>query len=219
MHTFEQRLQACEENNASLRRQLARQRTLWLFTTFLVAGGGAIAGGALKPAVFDSITAKEVAVVDAKGIVRARLGGDLPDGVMAGGRVAKRGSKAGGLIIYDEEGIERGGYVTMDEGSNALLTLDSKYRQAAWFIAAPDASQVSSLRMWNADGSVELRTDGSGSRISVADKQGVQFQQPSLALVGQQCSYYKKLEQENPGKNICTGRFTAAACKTCMDSK
>ena len=51
-------------------------------------------------------------VVDGKDVIRARLGGDLPDAVMAGRRVSKRGSKAAGVMLYNEEDIERGGYVT-----------------------------------------------------------------------------------------------------------
>lgn len=217
MHSLEQRLQACEESNAQLRKQLGRHRLMWLFTTFLVAGGGAIAGGSLKPAVFDSITAREVAVIDAKGIVRARLGGNLPDGVMAGGHVAKRGSNAAGVMLYDEEGIERGGYVTQDEGSNVMLTLDSKHRQSALFVAGPEDSQASALRLWNPDTSLELRSDSNGARLSIADKQGVHVQQPAVALNAATCTTYKKLEQQYPGKRVCEGRFTQAACKQCME--
>lgn len=219
MTTLEQRIQACEESNARLRKQLARQRSMWLFTTFLVAGGGAIAGGSLKQASFDSISAREIAVVDGKGVIRARLSGDLPDGVMANGHVAKRGSKAAGVMLYDEQGIERGGYVTQDEGSNVMLTLDSKYRQSTLFVAGPEDSQASALRLWSAAGSVELRSDTNGARLSFADKNGVHLQQPAVAMTPDTCTDYKKLEQQYPGKGICRSRFTEAACKVCMDGR
>jgi hypothetical protein len=216
MLNLEDRILNCERENARLRRQLAWQNRIWMAGLLLVAGGGAIAGIGLKETVFDSVRAKEVMVVDAKGIVRARLGGDLPDGIMANGHVAKRGSKAGGLIIYDEEGIERGGYVTQEEGSNAMLTLDSKYRQAALFVAGPEDSQASALRLWNKGGSIELRSDSNGARMSVADMKGVTLQQPVTVLTPETCIDYKKLEQQYPGKRVCQSRFTESACQVCL---
>lgn len=217
MTTLEQRIQACEESNAKLRKQLGRQRLMWAFTTLLVAGGGAIAGGSLKQASFDRISVKEIVVVDGKGVVRTRVSGDLPDGVMANGHVAKRGSKAAGVMLYDEQGIERGGYVTQDEGSNVMLTLDSKHRQSTLFVAGPDEDQASALRLWSKAGSIELRSDPNGARLSFADQKGVFLQQPVVALTPATCTDYKKLEQQYPGKRICESRFTESACKVCME--
>jgi hypothetical protein len=216
---IEDRILACEQENARLRKRIARQNSFWMVGLLLLAGGGAIAGNSIKNAVFDSVKAKELVVVDAKGFVRARLGGDLPDAVLANGRVMKRGSKAGGLIIYDEEGIERGGYVTMDTGSNALLTLDSKTRQATMFVAAPDEEQASALKLWSHGSAIELRSDSDGSRLSILDKSGVTFQQPNIAtLPPSTCSDYKEMEREHPGEGICEAKFTAAACKACLQS-
>jgi len=215
--SIEQRLLACEQENVRLRKRLNRQNGLWVAGLLLLAGGGAVAGANLKNAIFDSVRAREVVVVDAKGIVRARLGGDLPDAVMAGGHVAKRGSKAGGLIIYDEEGIERGGYVTMDEGSNAMITLDSKHRMAALMVAGPDPSQDSALTLITRDGGIELRSDGNGSRLSVRDKAGLTYQQPAIAALSPaSCINYKELELKYPGQRSCQARFSEAACKACL---
>lgn len=216
MKSLEERIHICEQENARLRKQLGRQNGWWLAALLLAAGGGAIASSTMKQVAFESIRAKEVIVVDANGTVRGRLGGDLPDAVMANGHIAKRGSKAAGLMIYDEQGIERGGYVTQDTGSNAMLTLDSKYRQAALFVAGPDEDQASALRLWTKNGSIELRSDDNGSRLSVADKHGVQYQQPVLSLLPDTCVDYKKLEQQYPGKQICQARFTESACKACF---
>jgi hypothetical protein len=210
------RIEACEWDNVSLRAQLRRQNRLWMIGLLLLAGGGAIAGGSLKEAVFDSVRAKEIMVVDAKGIVRARLSGDVPDGVMANGHVSKRGTKAGGLIIYDEQGIERGGYVTTDSESNAMLTLDSKYRQATLFVAGPDETSASAMRLWSKDSSIEMRSDINGSRLSIAEKSGVTYQQPAVSLSPATCVTYKKLEQQYPGQRVCQGRFTEAACSACF---
>ena len=216
MNTLEERVQVCEQENSRLRKQLSRQNQFWLIALLLAAGGGAVASGSVKQTMFDSIKAKEIVVVDENGIVRARLGGDLPDALMASGHVSRRGSKAGGLIIYDEQGIERGGYVTQDTGSNAMLTLDSKSRQAALFVAGPDEEQASALRLWTKGSSIEMRSDVNGSRLSIADKNGVSYQQPAVNLSLETCVDYKKLEQQYPGKRICQSRFTDSACSACL---
>jgi len=219
LNSIEDRVLACERENARLRKRIARQNNLLVIGLLLIAGGGAIAGTSIKTAIFDTIKAKEVVVVDANGIVRARLGGDLPDAVMAGGRVSKRGTKAAGLIIYDEEGIERGGYATLDTGSNAVLTLDSKYRQAALFVAGPSQEQSSALRLWTQGSAIELRSDSNGSRLSASDKSGLTFQQPSIAtLPPSTCIEYKDLEHKYPGERACQSRFTDAACNACLKS-
>jgi hypothetical protein len=218
-NSIEARILACEEENAKLRKRIARQNGLWLAGLLLLLGGGAIAGASLRNAVFDSVKAKEVVVVDAKGIVRARLGGDLPDAVMAGGRVSKRGTKAAGLIIYDEEGIERGGYATLDEGSNAIITLDSKHRMAAMLVAGPDQDLSSALKLTNQGSAIELRSDVNGSRLSVFDKTGVVSQQPAVALSAPTCSTFKELERKYPGERTCQSKFTDAACKVCLQGE
>jgi hypothetical protein len=216
MQNLEERITACEQDNARLRRQLSWQNKLWLMGALLIGGSSAVAGIGLKQMVFDSVKAREVVVVDANGTVRARLGGDLPDAILANGRVAKRGSKASGLIIYDEQGIERGGYVTQDTGSNAMLTLDSKHRQSALFVAGPSEGQASALRLWTKDSSIELRSDDNGSRLSVGDKNRVQLQQPAVSLSPESCTEYQKIEKEHPGKQYCQSRFTDSACNACL---
>lgn len=216
MKSLEERVQLCEQEIVRLRKQLGRQNKLWVVCLLLAIGGGAIAGGSLRQEVFDSVKAWEVIVVDSTGTVRARLGGDLPDAVLAHGSVAKRGSKASGLIIYGEQGIERGGYVTQDEGSNAMLTLDSKSRQSALFVAGPGESQASALRLWTKDSSIELRSDQNGSRFSIADQLGVNYQQPEVGLLPENCAEYKKVEQPNLGKQYCKGCFTEHACNACL---
>lgn len=218
MSTLEERVRICELDNARLRRQLTWQNRLWLAGVLVVAASGAIANISLKDALFDSVRTKEITVVDAKGIVRARLGGDLPDAVMANGHVAKRGSRAAGLIIYDEEGGERGGYVTQDEGSNAMLTLDSKYRQSVLLVAGPSEGQASALRLWTNGGSIEMRADEKGSRLSTADQTGVTTQQPVINLTPEACTEQKRLAQQHPGKRVCQARFTDAVCQACLES-
>jgi hypothetical protein len=216
LNSFEDRLLACEQENTRLRKRIARQNIVWLSGLLLLAGGAAVAGTTIKNAIFDSIRAKEIVVVDAKGVIRARMSGDMPDAVYPDGRVSKRGSKAGGFMIYDEEGTERGGYVTMDNGSNAMLTLDSKTRQSALFVAGPEPSQASALRLWTTGSAIEMRADSSGSRLSVSDKSGVTMQQPAVSLSPAKCADYKEIEKKYPGERACQGRFTEAACNVCL---
>lgn len=216
MKNLEERVRLCEEENTRLRKRLTVQNRVWLAALLLVGAGGAIASGSLKQAIFDSVRAKEVVVVDANGTVRARLGGDLPDAVMGNGHVSKRGSKAGGLMIYDEQGIERGGYITQDTGSNAMLTLDSKYHQSALFVAGPEEVQASALQLWTKGSSIELRSDDSGSRLSIADQHGVKFQQPEVALSPERCADFRETEQQYPGKRYCQARYTESACNVCL---
>lgn len=212
--SLETRLAACERANARLRKIVLSQFLVWPAAA-LLAGGVAIADRSPEPVA--SIKAREIVVVDGKGTVRARLGGDLPDAIMANGHVAKRGSKAAGLIIYDEQGLERGGYVTQDTGSNAMLTLDSKYRQAALFVAGPSEAQTSALRLWSNASAIELRSDDIGSRMSVSDRAGVMLQQPVIATLPKEtCSEYRALTAQYPKARICQSRFTEAACNTCL---
>ncbi len=214
--TLEQPIADCEQTNARLRRLLIGQNALWILALVLAAGF-AFAGADSKPA--GAIRTTEITIVDAQGTVRARLGGDLPDAVLGDGRVVKRGSKASGLLIYDEEGIERGGYVTQDTGSNAMLTLDSKERQAALFVAGPDKSQASALKLWTQDSAIELRSDSDGSRLTAFGKAGATLQLPVIArLPASTCADYRQLEQQHPDKRICQSRFMDAACRACMDA-
>lgn len=184
----------------------------------LVVATIAIGAGNVKKLEFDTIKAKEIVAVDGNGVVRARLGGDLPDAVMANGHVAKRDSKAGGLLIYDEQGIERGGYATMDSGSNAVLTLDSKHRQAVLLIAEPDAEQSSALRLWSGNSAVELRSNELGSRMSISDAAGVVSQLPAVEHLPEAvCDHFKELKRKYPEEAACRRKYLDSTCAACLE--
>jgi hypothetical protein len=76
----------------------------------------------------ESLRVREIVVVDANGTPRVRIAAPLPDPIMLGKR-SKRGESASGVLLYDSEGNERGGYVT-DEERNVALTLDEINRAA-----------------------------------------------------------------------------------------
>ncbi len=84
------------------------------------------------------LTVKRLAVVDDKGVERVVIAAPLPDPVVHGKRVKREGAISG-ILIYDPQGNERGGYVTNDGGSSgAFLTLDSEDGQV--FTAYANAS-------------------------------------------------------------------------------
>ena len=103
-----------------------------------------------------SLTVSELSVVDSRGVIRARLGGELPDAVV-GGKVPPRGNHAAGLLIYDGTGQERGGYVTFEPSGNVALTLDNRSGQTAAFVTDPEIG--SALRLHWTDDDVELRVE------------------------------------------------------------
>ena len=80
-------------------------------------------------AAVDSLEVRQIVVRDASGVPRAMLGAPLPEPVMLGKRFRRRGDVSG-LMLYDSEGNERGGYVTGDSGRGAALTLDEINRAA-----------------------------------------------------------------------------------------
>jgi hypothetical protein len=210
------RIRGCELENQRLRRRLALQNLLWLFLLCVTAAGSAMAARSTtqssKSSVLDKIVAKEIVVVDDNGVVRARLGGDLPDAV-CNGKTLPRGAKAAGLMIYDEQGIERGGYVTQYPGSNAMLTLDHKCRQSALFVAGPE--EATALELWTKNDKIALRSDSAGSRLTVADKKGVVYQRPEINKLDEAtCAIYKKLRPKHP--TALRDRFTAQALDACI---
>lgn len=90
-------------------------------------------------------------VTDSLGIERVIIGAPLPDPNLNGYRVF-RGTEDGvsGVMLYDAEGQERGGYVTDNDYGNIFLTLDSKTQQNALFIADPFGGAA--LQVWGKNG-------------------------------------------------------------------
>lgn len=212
-----QRVLACEQENRRLRKLLALQSVVGLAIVLGAYAGISRAGG---DNTVDTIRAREILVVDANNVVRARMSGDMPDAVMAGGRVAKRGTKAAGFMIYDEEGIERGGYVTMDTGSNAMLSLDSKHHMVAHMVVGPDKEEAAALRLGGQQRALEFRTDDNGARMSLEAERKVVQQIPAIdTLRPESCQQQIELEQKYPGRNICRFRFTAEACARCLKAQ
>ncbi|WP_426078070.1 hypothetical protein [Janthinobacterium sp. PSPC3-1] len=213
------RVAACEQENRRLHKVIKRQNLLWAGALLVAAVGTATAGIALKNGVFGTIRANDITIVDKNGVVRARMSGDMPDAVMFGGRVAKRGGEAAGFMIYDKDGYERGGYVTFDH-DNAMLSLDSKYHMVASLIAGPGESGTGVLALKSSDGGLELRSDLDGARLSVNQGRTVAQQIPAIeALSEASCRNWREIEKQHPNENACRSRYTESACKRCLDEQ
>ena len=97
----------------------------------------------------DVLKVRGIVVVDSLGVERAILAAHLPEAQRGSGRMYSSRSKTGvsGLMLYDSEGLERGGYVTDDEYGNIFLTLDSKDNQTALFMSEPNGN--ANLSLWS----------------------------------------------------------------------
>lgn len=210
------RIIACERDNQRLRKTLKRQNLAWIMVVMLAVFGTATATVAVRNEVFNSIQAREITILDQHGVVRARMSGDMPDAKMYGGRIVKRGAQTAGFMIYDKDGIERGGYVTFDN-DNAMLSLDSKHHMVAGLIAAPDEVGTGVLKLSSTEHSMELRSDEDGARMSVNKGRIVQLQMPAIDVLSKEtCREWKELEKKYPSENLCRSRYTEAACRRCM---
>jgi hypothetical protein len=167
------------------------------------------------------LTVSEVDVVDAKGVIRARLGGDLPDAVV-NGKVLHRGSKAAGLMLYDETGEERGGYVTHTPGSLVTLSIDSRNprQQIATLVGGPTGESALMLN-WN-DDIVEMRADTEmGPSFHAKRGKQVVFHVPSAAGFekGEACGELRGALKSMPREKVldfCRARTSEDACQACL---
>jgi hypothetical protein len=166
----------------------------------------------------NSMRVSELVVVDAKGVERVRIGGELPDAVIGGKRVP-RGQQAAGVLLYDAAGNERSGYVTFEPSGNVGLTLDSRKSQVASMIAAPD-DNASMFQLWSGKDLIELRSDDDGSRLTAVKNGQVVAQQPVIKkLSADMCgAYTEALARVKPEQVLsdCRRRFTEEACKACL---
>ncbi|CAG2086521.1 hypothetical protein GGR74_001286 [Xanthomonas arboricola] len=69
------------------------------------------------------VQARGLVIRDASGVPRVEIGAPV-DGPMILGKREKRIAPASGILLNGPDGNERGGYLTVDYGDEALLTLD-----------------------------------------------------------------------------------------------
>lgn len=99
----------------------------------------------------ERLVVRRIDVVDENGVIRAVLGGTLPDPIVDGYQL-KRSFPVGGLVVYDHTGSERGGFgtATMPDGEvMALTVMDHANNDAIGWGARPDGSAGISIRQRN----------------------------------------------------------------------
>jgi hypothetical protein len=207
---------------------LALLGTLW--TTFRVAGNSSQTTSV--PPTPGPLRASEVTILDEKGIVRVRLGSHLPDAII-NGKSVRRGDRAAGILLYDETGQERGGYVTFSPSGYVGLTLDTRERMVASFMAGPSGGGL--VRLTNGgviqvrrnNDWVELRTDETGARLNAVRSKELVFQEPPLAdeQVARSCSEMKAELVRDPKITVermfeaCKERMPESSCRQCFPGR
>ncbi len=154
--------------------KLERRARLLLLLLIFIAG--AIAAAVLVPRAAAQekkpddgiLRVRGLAVIDANGVERVRIGAPVPEPLVLGKRV-KRDGNLSGIILYDGDGNERSGYCTGDDYGNVIFTEDSLGEQHVLFMTEPGGGTM--LGLWDMKrGGVRITAgDGSGRlRISRA---------------------------------------------------
>lgn len=220
------RLAACECQIAHLRRALGIATGLLACVGVLaITGFAGWRGDATRPAVVaDSLLVRELIVVDDSGTVRARVGGNLPDAVYHGRRV-RRGDQAAGVLLYDKEGLERGGYVTFDRSGVVALTLDNRGQQVAIFGADSTPNAGATARLWRGRDWAEMKVDQAGPHFAAGRGGAVAFMQPAMtdadgrAMCAELKGEVAQLKPAPPSSAVleaCKAHAPDGVCRKCL---
>lgn len=88
----------------------------------------------------ERITARRIDIVDEEGVIRMTLAADTPAPIIDGIQY-RRAFNVSGVILYDENGSERGGFGVADvPGGMAVLALDHPAMDAIGWRVAPDGA-------------------------------------------------------------------------------
>jgi len=165
---------------------------------------------------------RELVVLDSLGTVRVRLGAHLPDAIIDG-KPLRRGEDASGILLYDDGGRERSGYVTFAPSRNVALTLDTRDRQVA--LLAADPLNGVAARLWGGTNWVDMRADTGGAHLSVGRSNELVFWQPPLTETeaAADCSDLKaELSHVNPQPPVdkilaaCKMHLPDSVCRECL---
>jgi hypothetical protein len=91
-----------------------------------------------------------------------------------------RGDQAAGVLLYDKEGLERGGYVTFDRSGVVGLTLDNRGQQVALFGADSSPGSGATARLWLGRDWAEMKVDQAGPHFGAGRNGTVAFMQPAM---------------------------------------
>jgi hypothetical protein len=164
------------------------------------------------------LTVSELTVVDSNGVIRARIGGDLPDAVIKG-KTHPRGQAAAGMLLYDTTGQERSGYVTFASG-HVGLTLDNRDGQTAEFLAGPGSGSV--FRQHYGNSILEMTVDEDGPALHMVRDKRVVFHEPAVEHPESTnlCKELRKLKSQLPSEklmDVCLAHSTEQACQVCLN--
>lgn len=88
---------------------------------------------------YETLRVRRIDVVDAEGVIRMTLAGDLPNPVIDGVEW-RRSTPVGGLVLRDDRGNERGGFGFASKFGAVVFALDHNNSEAAGFNTLPDGS-------------------------------------------------------------------------------
>ncbi len=119
--------------------------------------------------VVDHLVVRKLVIIDPHGRERVVIAAPLPEPRLAGIR-SKRGDAVSGILLFDAEGNERGGYVTGDGPSEgASLTLDEIGRMAVSLYA--NERGTSGLRIGNHDGNaIDIGVNPAGTFLTLYER-------------------------------------------------
>ncbi|SEO21055.1 hypothetical protein SAMN05444671_0675 [Flavobacterium sp. CF108] len=116
------------------------------------------------------IKVRGVVVVDSLGVERVIIGSHLPEPNLStyGSRANSR-NKVGvsGVMLYDAEGQERGGYVTDDYLGNAFLSLDSKNNMQLLLLSEPQGAAAIILNNHDRKNTITLSTSDENADVKL----------------------------------------------------
>jgi len=218
------RLAVCEGQLRALRRALAIAGCLLVLCSVVALSGFARISRGPEASIVDSLRVRELTVIDNAGTVRTRIGGNLPDAVVDGHRVA-RGDNAAGVLLYDRAGRERGGYVTFDRSNVVGLTLDNTRNQAALFAAGPEPGSGATARLWRQHDWTEMKVDQAGPHVSVGRDGTVVFMMPEMttadaaAMCTELKAEFAQLKPAPPSSGVleaCKAHAPDGICRKCL---
>ena len=88
----------------------------------------------------ERLTARRIDVVDSKGVIRMTLAGETPNPIVDGIEYKRSVAPLGGLIIWDENGDERGGIGFNPGSSRTQLSFDYSAQEAVAVVAGEDGT-------------------------------------------------------------------------------
>lgn len=144
----------------ALEQTVRRLRILVGLLCFGLLGVVTAGFGSGQAATFDEVRTHRLVIVDQAGTIRASIAED-PVG-------ADRVSRAAGLLVYDAQGHERGGFSTMADGS-VVLALDAPVgvgapmRDRIGLKVMPDGSAYVMLIDNQTRAVAKLQSDGAGN--------------------------------------------------------